>query len=242
MNPGALSREWRDGGLPELQVAWFDHFLRGADNGVLDEPPVRLYLTGREAYIDEPRWPLPTREETLFLAPGSLGDAPVDEASPSVITHVPERPNRTPQDVFDQREFERGCLTFTSAALEEPLEVVGTPRLVLFASTDAPDVDWCVRLCDVDEDGRSRLLNVGALKGSHVRSHEHPIELERGVVYRFEMEVWPIANVFLPGHSVRVAVSTSDFPFFESNPQPSVSRVFHDASRPSALVLPPVDR
>jgi uncharacterized protein len=61
-------------------------------------------------------------------------------------------------------------------------------------------------------------------------------------VYRFEVEVWPIANLFRRGHRVRIDVSTSDFPFFESNSMASSNQVFHDGNRPSALVLPVVRR
>jgi uncharacterized protein len=254
--PGGLATrtDLGDGGLGRLQVAWFDHFLRGADNGVLDEPPVRLYLMGRESYIDEPAWPVPAVDSTFFLREGPSGsvasandgalstDSPREGEAPDIITHDPTAPLRTPRDVFDQRPFEAGCLTFTSEPLDAEVEVIGTPRLVLYAASDAPDVDWCVRLCDVDPDGRSKLLNTGALKGSHVESHEAPAALVAGVVSCFEIEVWPIANVFRPGHRIRVDVSTSDFPFFESNEHASRNEVFHDDKRPSRLVLPLVSR
>jgi uncharacterized protein len=254
--PGSLMTrtDLGDGGLGALHVAWFDHFLRGADNGVLDEPPVRLYLMGREEYIDEPAWPVPAVDTELFLHGGPSGSAtslndgalagapPADGESGDAIAHDPAAPNRTPPSVADQRVFEQGCLTYTSEPLDADLEVIGTPRLRLYASSDATDVDWCVRLCDVAPDGRSKLLNTGALKGSHVRSHETPIALTAGEVYCFDVEVWAIANLFQRGHRIRIDVSTSDFPFFESNPLPSRNVVYHDAARPSALVLPVVDR
>jgi putative CocE/NonD family hydrolase len=256
MNPGALTTQpgLSDGGFARTQVAWFEHFLQGADNGVLDEPPVRLFVMGREEYVDEPNWPVPTSDMSLYLAAGasscreSLNDGalvrnPSDQKeSWSAICHTPEAPNRSPRNIFDQRAFERGCLTFTSDPLETELEVIGTCRLILFAATDAPDVDWCVRLCDVDREGRSRLLSVGALKGTHVQSHERPVALEPGKVYRFEIEIWPTANLFRVGHRIRVDVGTSDFPFFASNPHRSRSQVFHDDARRSALVLPQVRR
>jgi uncharacterized protein len=253
--PGSLMTrtDLGDGGFNDLQVRWFDHFLRGAENGVLEEPLVRLYLMGKEDFIDEPAWPVPAVDTDFFLRAGpsgsidSLNDGLLDAEPPDVeppvaITHDPGTPNRTPNDVRDQRAFEAGCLTFTSVPLAADLEVIGTPRLVLFASTDAKDVDWCVRLCDVDEEGRSKLLNTGALKGSHVHSHEEPSPLTAGEIYRFEIEVWPIANLFKAGHRVRVDLSTSDFPFFESNLLPSRSQVFHDTERRSCLVLPVVHR
>jgi uncharacterized protein len=254
--PGSLATrvDLGDGGFTRMQVEWFDRFLRGADNGVLDTPAARIYLMGAEDYVDEPEWPVPTLERDFFLragpgsSSGSLNDGVLDPVpaseseSPDVMDHDPSEPNRTPRDVADQRSFEVGCLTFTSAPLDSDLEVVGTPRVVLYASSDAADVDWCLRLCDVDEAGRSKLLNTGALKGSHVHSHEHPEPLRAGEVYCFEIEVWPIANLFKRGHRIRVDVSTSDFPFFESNSLPSSNLVFHDVDRPSRLVLPVTTR
>jgi hypothetical protein len=251
VGPGSLMtrNDLGDGGFTSMQTMWFDHFLRGADNGVLDTPAARIYLLGAEDYVDEPSWPVMVRDTCFYLGSGegepcrSLNDGvltrdPGGSDAPDVIRHDPSAPNRTAREVGDQRSFEEGCLTFTSEPLEADLEVIGTPRLVLFAASDAIDVDWCLRLCDVDETGRSRLLNTGALKGSHVLSHERPQALQPGVVDRFEIEIWPIANLFKRGHRIRVDLSTSDFPFFESNPARSSNLVFHHTDRPSHLVLP----
>jgi predicted acyl esterase len=95
-----------------------------------------------------------------------------------------------------------------------------------------------VRLCDVFPDGRSRLLNFGALKGSHYASHEAPEPLDAGTVYRFEIEVWAVANVFKQGHRLRVDISTSDFPFFASNPNASKNRVHIGGEHASRVVVP----
>jgi len=255
VGPGSLATrtDLGDGGLGDLHVAWFDHFLRGSDNGVLDGPGARLYLLGEERYIDEACWPVPHTLTQLFLGAGSSGsasclndgvlsDEPRSSDPPDVLEHDPAQPNRTPPAPSDQRSFEQHCLTYTSQSLERDVEVIGAPRLVLYAATNAPDVDLCVRLCDVFPDGRSRLLNTGALKGSHARSHESPTALVPGEVNRFEIEIWAIANVFKAGHRIRVDVSASDFPFFETNPDPSATQVLHDAEHQSHLVLPVVTR
>jgi putative CocE/NonD family hydrolase len=238
-----------DGGLYELECRWFDHFLRGEENGVLDEPAARLYVYGAETWLDEPEWPVPTESRELFLAPGPgggagslndgvLGVEPPAASEPTSICHDPAHPNRTCRDGADQRPFEQRALTFSTPPLDEDLEVIGSVRVILYAETDASDVEWCVRLCDVFPDGRSRLLNTGALKGSHVTSHETPAALAPGKIYEFEIEVWAIANLFMQGHRVRIDISNSDFPFFESNPLPSNSRVLHIVEHPSRLVLP----
>ena len=251
--PGGLDQSGQagDGGFAQAQVRWFDHFLRGVENGVLAEPGARLYLTGAERWLDAPAWPVPATETAFYLAPGPGGGAdsrndglllsePAGSAAPTTIDHDPACPNRTPASTTDQRSFERGCLTFSTPPLERDLTVIGTPRLILHAASDAADVDWCVRLCDVYPDGRSRLLNAGALKGSHVFSHERPQPLEARRVYEFPVEVWPVGNVFQRGHRIRIDLSTSDYPYFEPNPVASHNTIFHDSERPSRLVLPVV--
>lgn len=245
VGPGNLATriDGGEGGFGAVSVAWFERFLCDVDNGVERGPAARFYLMGAEEYVDVDEWPIPTTDTELFLHGTTLGgtlssDRPAGDEVPDAIVHDPGAPNITPIDVFDQRDFEAGCLTFTSEPLGEESIVIGSPRLVLYASTDAPDVDWCIRLCDVDETGRSKLLNTGALKGSHVESHERPSPLVAGRVYRFDIEIWAIANLFRVGHRIRVDVSTSDFPFFEVNPHPSHNLVFHDRERPSRLVLP----
>ncbi len=249
--PGGLDTDGLagDGGFVRLQVRWFDHFLKGTDNGVLIEPAARLYLTGEERWIDEPAWPVPALETPFFLCAGPGGGAvslndgllraePEDLSEPDAITHDPDAPNMTADSPSDQRSFEIGCLTYSTAPLARDLKVIGMPRLRLFASSDARDVDWCVRLCDVFPDGRSRLLNTGALKGRHVFSHEQPADLEPNRVYEFDIEIWAVVNVFKVGHRIRIDVSTSDFPFFETNPLPSRSLVLHTKGYPSRLILP----
>jgi hypothetical protein len=255
VGPGSLATrtDLGDGGLAELHIAWFDHFLRGVDNGVLDAPAARLYLLGEEKYIDEPTWPVPHVLTEMFLGSGpsgsamSLNDGMLYEDSrvtepPDVLEHHVGRPNRTPRDPADQRSFEQRCLTYSTTPLESDVEVIGTPRLVLYVATDALDIDICVRLCDVFPDGRSRLLNTGALKGSHAVSHEFPTALQPGEVNRFDIEIWAIANVFKAGHRIRVDISASDFPFFEPNPVSSSTELFHDQKYQSRLVLPIVRR
>jgi len=244
IGPGSLITRFDlgDGGLTTLMIDWFDHFLRGADNGVLDGPAARIYKLGLEEYVDEPVWPVPTRAVELFLGDGCLTEAPAATEQVATLSHDPAHPNRTPRDTLDQRPFEQRCLTFSTDPLANDLEIVGASTLVIYAATDAEEVDFCVRLCDVGPDGRSRLLNTGALKGSHHRSHEDPRPLVAGEVNRFEIEIWAVANVFKKGHRVRVALSTSDFPFFESNPQPSTTRVFQGRPRASHLVIPVATR
>lgn len=240
--------EATDGEIHDLECRWFDHYLRGASNHVLEEPAARLYVYGTEHWIDEPAWPVPCELKVLEFAagPGGGADSLNDgllvgehgEEAAFPIVHDPANPVPTCRDGSDQRPFERRALTFSTPPLEDDVEIIGSARVVLYAETDARDADWCVRLCDVFPDGRSRLLNTGALKGSHVHSHEQPRPLEPGKVYEFDIEVWAVANVFQRGHRIRIDIANSDFPFFESNPEPSHNVIYAGPGRPSRLMLP----
>jgi len=215
---------------------------------VLDTPAAHIYEMGLEEYLDEPVWPVPSREVVYFLRSGPGGGAPssndglltlepLESDVVDVLVHDPATPVRTPSDPFDLAPFEERCATFSTEPLEHELEVIGAPRLVLHLASDQADVDLCVRLCDVDQSGRSRLLNTGALKASHRVSHAEPQPLTPGECTELTLDVWPIAHLFKPGHRIRIDVATSDFPFFECNPLASTNELFHDAARPARLIL-----
>ena len=124
--------------------------------------------------------------------------------------------------------------------LGEDTLVIGSPTLTLYAETDAEDVDWCIQFADVFPNGRSRLLNYGALKGSHVFSHANPSPLEPSQTYQFDIEIWPIANLFRQGHCLRVVICHSDFPFYEVNPIPATSHLRFGGQAASRLRVPVV--
>jgi hypothetical protein len=244
--PGALDLDASagDGGLAGLQLRWFDYFLRGTENGVLDEPPVRYFLTGAGEWTDQPEWPggpesARTEPVPLFLtASGGLTREPAGQDGSLLLSHDPAAPSRTPGDAGDQRSFGPGALTFTTEPLERDLTVVGMPRLELSAVPHATDVDFCVRLSDVFGDGSAHLLNVGALKGRHVHSHEQPADLEPGRAYQFGIEILTVTNVFRRGHRIRLDISGSDFPFYAPNPVKAQTDIRCGGADASRLILP----
>jgi hypothetical protein len=133
--------------------------------------------------------------------------------------------------------------------LEQDLEVVGPVMFELHASTSGPDTDWMVKLCDVHPDGR--VLNVcdGVVRASLRDGRERRL-LEPGSVECYSIDLWATAMVFRTGHRLAVLVTSSDFPRYDRNPntgelahaathlEPALQRVFHDAARPSRIILP----
>ena len=259
----------------ELRLPWFDYWLKGIDTGIMDTPPVRIFVMGRNEWRDEADWPLPdTQYMNYYLHSGqsgsikSLNDGtlspkpPEGSENPDSFVYDPLQPVPTqggntlniPGGVYDQHEVEQLCLTFTSAVLTEELEVTGPVKAVIYGLSSAPDTDWVVRLTDVHPDGYSRLLCDGILRARYRDSFTHPELLEVGKVYRYEIDMWATSNVFLPGHRIRVSITSSCFPRFDRNlntggsihneaaGQVAINTVMHDEMRPSHIVLPVIER
>jgi uncharacterized protein len=267
-----------------LQLRWFNWWLRGEDDGISQQPPVRLFVMGANVWRDEADWPLPdTSYESWYLhsagrantldGDGSLSpSAPGGEEPEDVYLYDPRQPvptvggptflpglfigaNAGPRD---QRGLEARAdvLCYTSAPLDEPLEVIGPLQLVLFVSSSAVDTDFTGKLVDVWPDGRAVNLIDGILRARYRRSFTDPSLLEPGEIYEVTVDLVATANVFATGHRLRVEVSSSNFPRFDRNTntggtiatesegdfRQAVNRIHHGPSHPSRLVLPVIRR
>src|SRR4029079_13845861 len=128
--------------------------------------------------------------------------------------------------------------------------------LTLFASSSARDTDFTGKLVDVFPDGRAIILTEGILRARYRASFTEPKLLEPDTIYELPLNLWATANVFLPGHRIRLEVSSSNFPRFARNSntggdirhqtaaqyQAAINRIMHDAAHPSCLILPIIER
>lgn len=247
-------------GFDQIQLDWYDRWLKDADNGGGAEAPVRIFVMGINQWRDEHEWPLARAVDTPWHlgADGTLTSTPpATDETPDSYLYDPADPVLTrggtlvmsgeyPPGPFDQRVVEERAdvLTYTSAPLTEDLEVTGRIRMRLHAATDGPSTDWVVRLCDVDTDGVSRNLCDGIL-----RTHGAP-----GEPGDHDIDLWSTSNVFLAGHRIRVQVTSSNFPRWDRNlntgeaSQHAVDirtarqTIFHDADRASRIILPVIPR
>jgi uncharacterized protein len=241
-------RDWAD-----LQLAWFSRQLDGGSPDDLGDPPVRIFVMGRNEWRDESSWPLTrARNERWFLRPaGGLGTTPAvgehatefaydpGDPVPTMGGHTRMSSGHVPGP-FDQTPIERrqDVLVFSSAPLRHDLEVTGRVRVVLRVESSAPSTDWVARLCDVHPDGRSMNICDGIVR----------VCSRAGAPGIHEIDLWSTSNVFLRGHCIRLHVTSSSFPRWDRNlntgdqhaPRHVIARqrVHHDADRPSYVELP----
>jgi hypothetical protein len=146
-------------------------------------------------------------------------------------------------------------LGYVSAPLDRPLEVTGPLALVLHAATDAPDTDFVAKLTDVHTDGTAIILAEGVLRARFREGFDRETLVEPGSPHEYRIDLGSTSNVFLPGHSIGLLVTSSSFPRFDRNPntgrplgvdtgddlRAARQTIFHDAARPSRLLLPLVE-
>ena len=147
-------------------------------------------------------------------------------------------------------------LVYSSEPFHEPIEVTGPLSLVLHAASSAPDTDFVAKLCDVAPDGVSRILAEGVLRTRFADGYDRQRLREPGRPYEYTIDLVATSNVFLPGHRIRLLVTSSSFPRFDRNAntgnalgtdgpddlRKARQTIFHDDARASHLRLPVLDR
>ena len=228
--------------LDALELRWFDYWLKGIDNGVVDEPPLRLFIMGTGRWRDEHEWPLARTDwQKWYLHSGGgansvRGDGVLSRDRPQAEpddTYVYDplypvqttggnnccSPDIVPWGPYDQRpvEMRHDVLCYTTEPLEADMEVTGPIKLVLYAATDGPDTDWTAKLVDVSPTGYAMNLCDGIVRARYRESRTDPTLLTANKVYEYEIDAGVTGNVFRRGHRVRIEVSSSNFPRFDRN-------------------------
>jgi putative CocE/NonD family hydrolase len=228
----------------ELTYGWFDHFLKGENNGILEKMPrVRYYTMGLNKWQSSDTWPPRGAEQmTLFLSSGGKantanGDGMLAEIAPASdnpdrfeydpMNPVPSRGgnvcctgNAITAGSFDQRENESrpDVLVYTTQPLKEGLEVSGPIEVTLYVSSDAKDTDFTVKLLDVYPDGRAYNLDETIQRMRYREGYDKPnVWMQPGKVYKVTLSPLTTSNYFAAGHRIRIEVSSSNFPRFDRN-------------------------
>ncbi len=229
-------------GTFDEEIRWFDYWLKGEDNGIMREPPVRYYrmASARKGAASEsngfrnaPHWPpIGSRRVRLhLLAGGGLSlAAPTSADSTTAYAYDPADPVKTagganlmlPFGPVDQRVVgERSdYLRFDTEPLAESVTLEGEIAVDLWVSTDAPDTDFVAKLVDVYPDGYEALLADTILRTRfrHGRRAQDIAPMQPGRVEKLHLSLGPMANRFEPGHRIALHVTSSNAPRFDPNP------------------------
>jgi len=250
----------------QVVLRWMDHYLRGINNGVEREKPVRLFLMGENRWHEEDTWPPEASPTSLYLSgagPEKKG-ATLAQAAPSdeqfsVFTSDPAHPVLDPYagklGAHDFREMAKrpDVLIFDSEPLAKDVAVMGPITVEIYVSCDCPDFDLWARLLDVAPDGTAfNLMSPGndVLRASYREPQRDRQLLTPGQIYKLTLPNLRTGNVFAAGHRIRVQISGSFFPDFSRNLQTgelettsahmrkAEIRVYHDREHPSRILLP----
>ncbi len=227
-----------------LTYAWFDHFLKGEDNGVLTKTPkVQYYTMGLNKWQSSDVWPPANAKPVSFYlaseghanslnGDGTLVSAAGAKDAADKFTYDPMNPVLTHGGGFccmgadyhpgalDQRgeETREDVLVYSTPPLKDGLEVTGPVDVTLYVSSDAKDTDFTIRLIDVLPDGTAYNIDENIQRARYREGYDKPpVWMEKDKVYKLSFQPMVTSNYFAPGHELRIEVSSSNFPRFDRN-------------------------
>jgi putative CocE/NonD family hydrolase len=259
--------------LREAERKWFDRWLKGKEEE--KESPVRIFVMGDNKWRDEAEWPLARTQRTLFylhsggnansrLGDGTLSTAVPGDEKPDHYRYDPARPvpfitEPTSSQIGgpdDYAAVERrdDVLVYQTEPLEQDTEVTGPIRIEFYASSSAVDTDFTAKLVDVHPTGFVQRMCDSMVRARFREGMDKPQLIEPGKIYKYSIDLWNTAQVFLKGHRIGLEISSSAFPKYDRNLNTGEDlgtgtkmisadqTIFHDAQHPSALILPIIPR
>jgi putative CocE/NonD family hydrolase len=259
-----------------LVQGWYDHFLKGEGNGITKQPKVRAYMMGANEWRSYDTWPPKQVQYVPFYlasdskANSAMGDGRLSTTKPGgegsdAFSYDPLHPvpslggsiccfsQSFTGGSYDQSHIEmrNDILVYTSEPLQKTLELAGPVSVSLFLSSDRKDTDLTIKLLDVYPDGRAYNLDENIERVRWRDGWDEPVFMEPDKVYKVDIGPLQTSNAFLPGHRIRVEISSSNFPRFDRNlntggnnydeKDPLVSHnVIHHSARYSSVVILPV--
>ncbi len=260
----------------EVTLDWYSYLFKGASNR-FSHQPVTLFVMGANQWRNEDAWPLERAQNTRYYlhsvkganssdGDGSLSTTMPQEEKPDQYVYDPAKPTPTvggplccdsdhlPPGPRDQRPVETrsDVLVYSTGPLSKDMEVTGPVSLEIYVSSSAVDTDFTGKLVDVWPNGFAQNLTEGILRARYRDSQERPEPVTPGKPYKLTVDLWSTSNVFKQGHSLRLEVSSSNFPRFDRNLNtgedtasdthsvPATNTVLHDGNHLSALVIPVV--
>ena len=219
-------------------LRWFDHWLKGVDNGLSREPLVRIFLMSENVWRDENEWPIARTQWTKYYLHSNgkantlSGDGTLSTAIPTLeptdsYSYDPAKPVTYITDASfaqiggpdDYRAVEERAdvLVYTSESLTDDLEVCGPIRVRLAAASSARDTDFMAKLIDVWPNGFAQRLTDGMVRARFREGMDRPSLIQPGQVYDYDLDLWNTCQLYRKGHRFRLEISSSAFPKYDRN-------------------------
>ena len=264
-----------DVNLDDLILSWYEYLFKGVQNEFATNKPVKLFVMGTNEWRSEDDWPLARAVATKYYlhssgkanslrGEGTLSTTAQHSESPDQYVYDPASPAPTIGGPLccdsqhlapgprDQRPIEdrNDVLVYSTAPLTKDLEITGPVSLELFVKASVVDTDFTGKLVDVWPNGFAQNLTEGIIRTRYRDSQEKPELMNPGQIYKLTVDLWATSNVFRKGHTLRLEVSSSNFPRFDRNlnsgldqsisqqPVAATNMIYHDEQHPSALTLP----
>lgn len=231
-------------------LRWFDHWLKGRDTGLMEEPmltawlqesepPRARYRERRGRWIAEAAWPSPDiADHMLHLSEAGLGETPGSFARPICSPATTGLASGEwcpygwgPDMPTDQREDDAGSLCFDGRPLDRPIEILGGAALTVELASDRPEGLLAARLSDLAPDGSVRRITYGLLNLQHREGHDHALALEPGRRYRVTVALKDVGYALPAGHRLRMALSTAYWPLAMPGPEAATLTIHSGALR-----------
>jgi uncharacterized protein len=224
--------------LNQTMLRWFDAWLKGTDNGVKSEAPVRIFVMGSNQWVDEREWPMARTRYTDFYLRGN-GPANSLYGSGALSTDKPqsEKPDHYTYDSDapvpfitepsfaqiggpdDYRPVERrdDVLVYTSDPVTRDTEVCGPIKVTLYAASSATDTDFTAKLIDVWPNGFAERLSDGIVRARFRNGMEKEELIQPGTINQYLIDAWNTCDMYQIGHRIRIEISSSAFPKYPRN-------------------------
>jgi predicted acyl esterase len=252
-----FGRPWNEN--HDIILRWYDHWLKGVDTGIMDEPPVNIFIQEENKWRYEYEWPLKrTNWSKYYLRQTGIldGESPVSNESPDGFTN---NPALTPEQRVPG-------VRYTTAPLENDTEVSGPPALYFYAELDMPDANWMVEIHDVAPDGTQRMVTMHCLKASHreidldkskpykpYHPHTREVSIKPGEINEYAMEIADTSYLFKEGHRIQLIIKGQNavwegpegfrqMCYHLNNRSETRHTIYHTEKYPSYLLLPVIPK
>jgi uncharacterized protein len=220
------------------ELRWFDYWLKGIDTGIMQEPPVRIFVMGENKWHDEKEWPIArTNYVDYYLhskghanslyGDGTLSTVPVANDPPDHYTYDPATPVPFLMEPTyaqlggpdDYRPVERrdDVLVFTSEPFKSETTICGPIRVKLSAASSATDTDFMGKLLDVWPQGFAQRLYDGMVRARYREGGDRASLINPGQIYTYDIDLWNTCQRLAKGHRIRVEITSSAFPKYDRN-------------------------